>query len=62
MFSSFPVFTFPFNAVGYFYLPLSLQVAWIHTTLTPYLAIDNADNDAHNINNAYTIQDISYQV
>ena len=64
MFSSFPVFTFPFNAAGYFYLPLSLQISWIHTTMVPYLAEDtfSAGMDVVSINNAYTMSDISYQV
>ncbi len=58
MFPSFPVFTFPFNFAGFFYLPLSLQLTWMHSILKPYLAIDTAD--ALSINNTYSMPEISY--
>ena len=43
IFPDFPVFTLPFNLAGFLWLPISIQLTWIHSTLQPHLAQDMAD-------------------
>eukprot|EP01084_Bolivina_argentea_P252114 423107_1 len=64
MYPTFPVFTFPFNLAGFLWLPISIQITWIHSSLHPYLSMDNADiNNPKPINNIYNTptEDINWQ-
>ena len=65
MYPTFPVFTFPFNFAGFLWLPISIQITWIYSTLRPYLAMDNADPDNPNpVQNVYNmdVDDVDWTV
>jgi len=57
MFPSFPVFTFPFNLAGFLWLPVSVQIMWIHSTLSPHFAADAA---VGGIDSVYSSDDLNW--